>query len=57
VDSVDALAQEMTRVLADEALRVRMGEYGREMVLRNRGAVERTIAMLDPWLSELGARP
>jgi 3-deoxy-D-manno-octulosonic-acid transferase len=57
VDSADALAQEMTRVLADEALRVRMGEYGREMVLRNRGAVERTIAMLDPWLSELGARP
>lgn len=57
VDSADALAQALTRVLADDALRVRMGEGGREMVLRNRGAVDRTVAMLDPWLSELGARP
>jgi 3-deoxy-D-manno-octulosonic-acid transferase len=57
VDSADALAQELTRLLTDDALRARMGESGREMVMRNRGAVERTISMLDPWLSELGARP
>jgi 3-deoxy-D-manno-octulosonic-acid transferase len=57
VDSADALARELTRLLTDDALRARMGESGREMVMRNRGAVERTVAMLDPWLSELGARP
>ncbi|MFZ5875324.1 MAG: 3-deoxy-D-manno-octulosonic acid transferase [Nitrospirota bacterium] len=57
VDSADSLAHEMGRLLTDGALRDRMGENGREMVLRNRGAVERTVAMLDPWLSELGARP
>ncbi|MFZ5862130.1 MAG: 3-deoxy-D-manno-octulosonic acid transferase [Nitrospirota bacterium] len=57
VESGDALAQELMRLLADEALRARMGENGREMVLRNRGAVDRTVAMLDPWLSELGVCP
>jgi 3-deoxy-D-manno-octulosonic-acid transferase len=57
VDSVEAMARDLERLLADERLRVRMGGHGRDMVARNRGAVERTVAMLDPWLSELGARP
>jgi 3-deoxy-D-manno-octulosonic-acid transferase len=57
VDSVDAMARDLERLLADERLRVRMGEHGRDMVARNRGAVDRTLAMLDPWLAELGARP
>ncbi|MEW6683065.1 MAG: 3-deoxy-D-manno-octulosonic acid transferase [Nitrospirota bacterium] len=58
VASGDALAAHLRRLLADDALRGRMGECGLDMVARNRGAVERTISLLDPWLAELGgARP
>jgi 3-deoxy-D-manno-octulosonic-acid transferase len=55
VDSVAAMTRELERLLADDRLRARMGEHGRDMVARNRGAVDRTLAMLDPWLAELGA--
>jgi 3-deoxy-D-manno-octulosonic-acid transferase len=52
VDSADALAEQVGRLLADPALRERMGRRGREMVARNQGAVERTLALLHPWLVE-----
>ncbi len=57
VESTDALVEQLIRLLADEPLRARMGQCGLEMVARNRGSVERTLSLLDPWLSELGARP
>jgi 3-deoxy-D-manno-octulosonic-acid transferase len=56
VASADAMAAHLDRLLADDALRARMGECGLDMVARNRGAVDRTLSLLDPWLSELGAR-
>ncbi len=52
VESADALAEQVGRLLADPALRERMGRRGREMVARNQGAVERTLALLHPWLVE-----
>jgi 3-deoxy-D-manno-octulosonic-acid transferase len=56
VESADALADQLTALLADEPRRARMGACGMEMVARNRGAVDRTLSLLDPWLSELGGR-
>ena len=50
VDSTKALVDHVGRLLADGALRARMGRQGLEMVARNRGAVERTLALLHPWL-------
>jgi 3-deoxy-D-manno-octulosonic-acid transferase len=50
VDSTEALVDHVGRLLADGALRARMGRQGLEMVARNRGAVERTLALLHPWL-------
>jgi len=52
VDSTKALVDHVGRLLADGALRARMGRQGLEMVARNRGAVERTLALLHPWLVE-----
>jgi 3-deoxy-D-manno-octulosonic-acid transferase len=52
VDSTEALVDQVGRLLADGALRARMGRQGLEMVARNRGAVERTLALLHPWLVE-----
>ena len=52
VDSTEALVDQVGRLLADGALRARMGRQGIEMVARNRGAVERTLALLHPWLVE-----
>lgn len=57
VESAASLAEHLQQLLADDVLRERMGRCGSEMVARNRGAVDRTISLLDPWLSELGARP
>jgi 3-deoxy-D-manno-octulosonic-acid transferase len=57
VDSAATLAEHLQQLLADDVLRERMGRCGLDMVARNRGAVERTISLLDPWLSEVGARP
>ena len=52
VDSTEALVDHVGRLLADGALRARMGRQGLEMVARNRGAVERTLALLHPWLAD-----
>lgn len=57
VESAEALADQLAFLLADDQRRARMGACGLEMVARNRGAVDRTLSLLDPWLSELGARP
>ncbi len=50
VDSTEALVEHVGRLLADGALRARMGRQGLEMVAKNRGAVERTLALVHPWL-------
>jgi 3-deoxy-D-manno-octulosonic-acid transferase len=50
VDSTEALVDHVGRLLADGALRARMGRLGLEMVARNRGAVDRTLALVHPWL-------
>ena len=50
VDSTEALVDQVGRLLADGALRARMGRQGLEMVARNRGAVDRTLALVHPWL-------
>jgi 3-deoxy-D-manno-octulosonic-acid transferase len=50
VDSTEALVDHVGRLLADGALRARMGRQGLEMVARNRGAVDRTLALVHPWL-------
>jgi 3-deoxy-D-manno-octulosonic-acid transferase len=52
VESEDGLVDEVGRLLADAALRTKMGRQGLDMVARNRGAVERTLAILHPWLAE-----
>jgi 3-deoxy-D-manno-octulosonic-acid transferase len=57
VESADALVEQLTHLLIDDQLRARMGQCGLDMVARNRGAVDRTLSVLDPWLSELAARP
>jgi len=50
VDSTEALVAQVGRLLGDGALRARMGRQGLEMVARNRGAVDRTLALVHPWL-------
>ena len=50
VDSTEALVDHVGRLLADGALRAQMGRQGLEMVARNRGAVDRTLALVHPWL-------
>lgn len=50
VHSADDLCDQVRRLLGDEPLRKAMGERGRDVVARNRGAVDRTLAMLQPWL-------
>lgn len=50
VDSTEGLVDQVGRLLADGALRARMGRQGLEMVERNRGAVDRTLALVHPWL-------
>ena len=44
------LESEFHRLLSDGALRERMGERAYETATRNRGAVERTLKVLEPLL-------
>lgn len=50
VDTVEALCEQVRRLLSDERERAAMGRRGWDMVARNQGAVERTLALLHPWL-------
>lgn len=60
VGDASALAAALNRLLADEALRARMGAYARERALASFGIstmVERTLAVYDEVLEERGRRP
>ncbi|VTU02161.1 3-deoxy-D-manno-octulosonic-acid transferase OS=Planctomyces maris DSM 8797 GN=PM8797T_01709 PE=4 SV=1: Glycos_transf_N [Gemmataceae bacterium] len=50
VTDAAALETELARLIADPALRERMGETARELVRRQQGATDRTLAQLDTLL-------
>ncbi len=50
VQNVDGLKQQVRRLLADPPLRERIGGTARQIVEQNRGAVERTVALLQKLL-------
>jgi 3-deoxy-D-manno-octulosonic-acid transferase len=54
VRNAAALAQLMTRWLGDASLRTRLGENGRKVVESNRGALDRTLEMVDELLPAPG---
>ncbi len=56
VPDVDALVAGVLRALADPAAARARGERGREAILESKGATERTLAALEPWLAPLAAR-
>ncbi|MBI5450313.1 MAG: lipid IV(A) 3-deoxy-D-manno-octulosonic acid transferase [Gammaproteobacteria bacterium] len=47
-----AVASAVTELLADSTLRTRMGEAGARVVAENRGALERTVQLLIPFLDK-----
>jgi 3-deoxy-D-manno-octulosonic-acid transferase len=49
------LAVAVTRLLQDEALARRLGNLGRDIVLKNRGALERLLRLLVPLIDEVGS--
>lgn len=51
------LGTRVAELLADPALRAEMGGRGREAVDRNRGALEKLLALIDPLLRSEGQRP
>lgn len=54
VDSVEALAAQVSRWLGDASERVRVGEAGRDLVDRNRGALERLMRLVERLLDAAG---
>jgi 3-deoxy-D-manno-octulosonic-acid transferase len=50
VDDAGALAAEVNRLLSDEQTASRLGDAGRDILERNRGALARLIAMIEPLL-------
>src|SRR5207253_8969133 len=50
VQDAAELECELTRLLADESLRLRMGAAARELVRRQQGATQRTLDLLDALL-------
>ncbi len=50
VRGAEELADTVARLLRDPNRRHRMGEEGRAFVLANRGARERAMAVIEPWL-------
>ncbi len=52
VADAEALIPLMTAWLSDAALRARIGEQGRRVVARNRGALERLIALVEDSLAQ-----
>jgi 3-deoxy-D-manno-octulosonic-acid transferase len=55
VDSVEALAAQVSRWLSDASLRSRVGEAGRELVDKNRGALERLMRLVERLLEQSDA--
>jgi 3-deoxy-D-manno-octulosonic-acid transferase len=52
VESVDALAQQITQWLSDASERSRIGEAGRELVDKNRGALDRLTRLVEQLLDD-----
>jgi 3-deoxy-D-manno-octulosonic-acid transferase len=50
VNGVEELADVMRRLVADETFFLRAGAAAREVVDANRGALERTLECLEPYL-------
>lgn len=56
VPDVDGLVAGVLRALTDPAAAHARGERGRAAILESKGATERTLAALEPWLAPLAAR-
>lgn len=56
VEDAEGLAQALQRLLAQPSLRLRMGEAAQAMVASERGAVQRTLALIDGLLAAADAR-
>lgn len=56
VDGPAALADALARCLADPSAAAARGERGRAAILESKGATERTLAVIEPWLAPLAAR-
>jgi 3-deoxy-D-manno-octulosonic-acid transferase len=54
VDSPEELPNALKRLLADPALRARLGQRARESVLANQGAVERTVELIAETMLKSG---
>lgn len=52
VDDAEGLAAAVDRLLHDDGLRKRMGDAARSVVAENRGALQRTLEALEPWMGE-----
>jgi 3-deoxy-D-manno-octulosonic-acid transferase len=52
VDDADGLARTVSALFADDARRHRMGEAGRALIESGRGAVARTLEIVDDLLAE-----
>jgi 3-deoxy-D-manno-octulosonic-acid transferase len=50
INSVEALAEQVTKWLSDASERSRVGEAGRELVEKNRGALDRLTRLVDRLL-------
>ncbi|MEX2124416.1 MAG: lipid IV(A) 3-deoxy-D-manno-octulosonic acid transferase [Woeseia sp.] len=56
VEDVEQLAVAATRLLKDETIARRLGNLGRDVVLQNRGALERLLHLLEPLIAGVGRR-
>lgn len=56
VEDADALTAGVLALLADPAAAAARGAAGRAAILESKGATERTVAALEPWLAPLAAR-
>ncbi len=52
VDDAQALAAQLTLLMADPARRARMGQAAQALVARHRGATARTLALIAPYLEQ-----
>ncbi|NND59769.1 MAG: 3-deoxy-D-manno-octulosonic acid transferase [Gammaproteobacteria bacterium] len=50
IENADDLAEQAGHLLADRELAAGIGEKGREVVLQNRGALDRLLALIDPLI-------
>jgi 3-deoxy-D-manno-octulosonic-acid transferase len=56
VTGADQLAVAVTRLFEDEEAAQRLGSLGRDLVVRNRGALERLLHLLEPLIAGVGSR-